>query len=53
MEEKISSIIDECFTKLREAFEEEGLDLGYENQEYVEELINNQLEIERKNKKDK
>ena len=50
MEEKISNIIDECFTKLREVFEEEGLDLDYEAQEYVEELINKQLEIERKNK---
>ena len=50
MEEKISNIIDECFTKLREAFEEEGFDLDYETQEYVEELINKHLEIERKNK---
>ncbi len=53
MEEKINNIIDDCFTKLREVFEEEGLDLDYETQEYVEELINKQLEIERKNKEAK
>ena len=46
IEFKISSIIDECFTKLREAFEEEGLELDYEQQDYVEELILNQLDIE-------
>lgn len=46
IESKISNIIDECFTKLREAFEEKGLELDYEQQDYVEELILNQLDIE-------
>lgn len=49
IERKVSSIIDECFTKLREAFEEKGLELDYEVQDYVEELILNQLEIETSN----
>ncbi len=47
IEFKISSIIGECFTKLREVFEEEGLELDYElqeSQDYVEELILNYLE---------
>lgn len=47
MEEKISSIIAECFNKLRDVFEEEGLELDYEQQDYVEELILNQLKIQR------
>ena len=44
IEQKISSIIRECFDKLREAFEEEGLELDYERQDYVEELILKDLE---------
>ena len=46
LEDKIKSIIGECFGKLRETFEEEGLELDYEKQDYVEELILNELKIQ-------
>ena len=47
IEKKISVIVNDCFDKLREAFEEEGLELDYDNQTYVEEMILNVLENER------
>jgi hypothetical protein len=43
IEEKVHEIIGECFSKLRGAFEEEGLELGYEQEDYVEELILNEI----------
>ena len=42
-EDKVRQIISECFGKLRDAFEEEGLELGYEQEDYVEELILNEI----------
>ena len=42
IEQKISTIINECFSKLEEAFEEEGLELDYGNHEYVEEMVLNE-----------
>ena len=45
MEEKINEIINECFDKLRQVFEENGVELDYETQDYVEEMINKQLSI--------
>jgi hypothetical protein len=43
IEEKVHEIIGACFNKLRNAFEEEGLELGYEQEDYVEELILNEI----------
>lgn len=43
LEDKVHKIISECFSKLRDAFEEEGLELGYEQEDYVEELILNEI----------
>lgn len=47
MEEKIEEIISECFDKLCKVFEKEGLELGYEHQEYVKEMIIQQYHIEK------
>lgn len=43
LEDKVHQIISECFSKLRGAFEEKGLELGYEQEDYVEELILNEI----------
>lgn len=38
---RINEIINECFTKLGEVFDEAGLELEQEMQDYVEEMVNN------------
>ena len=40
---RINEIINECFTKLEEVFDENGLELEQEIQDYVEEMINNKF----------
>ena len=51
MEEKINEIINKCFDKLRQVFEENGIELDYETQDYVEEMINKQYSISKLVKK--
>jgi hypothetical protein len=41
MEEIISRAVSECFDKIRE----EGIDLSYDSQDYVEELLLKEAEL--------
>jgi len=39
MEEKINEALRECFSKISDAFEENGLEFSQETKDYIEELI--------------